>query len=158
MVLLDTASPRHEAVGEAGRLAQQQSSTVELYDCGMGQCLAPGWAEDAGLYGQYLALLHERRLEDLERLARPLRSCGIAVTTVAEQHAPLAEAIIEHIAQAMPDVIVKDRASQRADSAGWQVQTDSILERHARCPVVLVGEVREGENSILRVKLQEDCP
>ena len=158
MVLLDTASPRHEAIEEAARLAQQQCSTVELYDCGMGQYLAPGWAEDTALYGQYLALLHERRLEDLERLARPLRSCGIAVTTVAEEHAPLAEAIVEHIAQAMPDVIVKDSASLRADSAGWQVQTDSILKRYARCPVVLVGEAQLGENPRLGVMLQEDCP
>ena len=148
MVLLDITAPRQEAVQAAVRLAQQEPATVELYDCGLGGAfLAPGWADADDLKFQYRALLRERRLADLERLARPLRSCGLDVTTVSEDNSPLDTAIARHIEHMAPDVIVKDGASARADSGGWQVQTDVILKRHARCAVLLVGEARLDENA-----------
>jgi response regulator RpfG family c-di-GMP phosphodiesterase len=76
---------------------------------------------------------------------------------MAEDALPRAEAIAVHLAQAMPDVIVKDCASQRADGAGWLVQTDRILRRHARCPVLLVGDAGVDGNKAVGVMLQEDC-
>lgn len=146
LVLLDIASPLQAAVTAAARLAREKPATVELYDCGPAQYLAPGWADGSVATLQYRAMLRERRLQDLERLARPLRSSGIEVTTVSEECSPLGAAIAQHIEAAAPDVIVRDRRAERCDEASWQAETDGILKRHARCPILLVGANRADDN------------
>jgi hypothetical protein len=141
LVLLDTMAPSAAAVHEAARLAQDDAANVELYDCGAGVPLPPGWAESQDAEQAYRALVHDRRLDDLERLARPLRSRGIPVTTCAEEHTPLDEAITLHLEQAAPDLILIDEVRQ-GGVAAWRTQADGVLRRHARCPVLQVDACR----------------
>ena len=115
LVLLDSTVPRQAAVREAARLAQQ----------------------DADAADNYRALLRERRISDLERLARPLRSRGIDVTVCVELLVPLDDAIARHLAQTTPDLIVIDDAPVAAATV-WRKQVDGALLRHARCPVIRV--------------------
>jgi nucleotide-binding universal stress UspA family protein len=141
LVLLDALSPCAAAVREAARLAQRDAARLELYDCGVGPQLPPGWADPDDAAEVYRALLHDRRLEDLERLARPLRSRGIEVTTCAEECAPLEDAIARHLAQAAPDLILIENPGDGGPSP-WRALAEGALRRHARCPVLQVDAPR----------------
>ena len=147
LVLVDVRTPRCAAVHEAARLAHEDAARVELYDCGGTEALPPGWASEDSLDLEYRALVYARRLTDLEYLARPLRSRGIDVTTIAEEGQPLDEAIVQHVLLAEPDLIVMDGPCGAADEAWWQKRPGAILRRHARCPVLLVGENRLADNA-----------
>ena len=137
LVLLDSTVPRQAAVLEAARLAQQDAASLELYDYGLDPQMPHGWTEAVDAADNYRALLRERRISDLERLARPLRSRGIDVTVCVELLVPLDDAIARHLAQTTPDLIVIDDAPVAAATV-WRKQVDGALLRHARCPVIRV--------------------
>jgi nucleotide-binding universal stress UspA family protein len=148
LVVLDLTAPQQAAVAAAARVAREGPTRVELYDCGAREPLPLSWAGGTDVLQEYRALLQERSLADLERLARPLRAGGIDVTTYAEEGGPLEDAIARHLAQAAPDLIFKDRAGASADAGSWPVRTDGILRRHATCPVVLVGDEPQADNGL----------
>lgn len=143
LVLLDSMAPHRVALPELLRLAPQERAEVELYDCGVDPPLPAGWTQAEDAAALYQRLLRERRQQDLERLAQPLRDRGIAVATAACGGRPLAEAIARHIERTAPDLVVID------DSAGggpapWRAQAEGALSRHARCPVLAVDEATFG--------------
>jgi len=138
LVLVNTAASRQLALSAAVELAQQDAANLELYDCGLPTLLPLGWAGDGDMVRQYHALMQTRRLADLEALADPLRSRGLQVSTVAEPDALLEAALVLHLLESKPDLIITEEDA-RHDAASWQSQADGIVRRHACCPVVLVG-------------------
>jgi nucleotide-binding universal stress UspA family protein len=145
LVLLDALSPCAAALREAALLAQRDAASLELYDCGVDPQLPPGWAEPDDAAEVYRALLHDRRLDDLERLARPLRSRGIQVSTCVEERAPLEDAIVSHLAQAAPDLILIEGRSDGGPSP-WRTRAEGALRRHGRCPVLRVDAPRRSDD------------
>jgi hypothetical protein len=145
LVLLDGLSPYTAAVREAALLAQREAASLELYDCGVDQQLPPGWAEPDDAAEVYRALLHDRRLDDLERLARPLRARGIVVTACAEERVPLEDAIGSHLAQAAPDLILIEGQRDGGPSP-WRTLVEGVLRLHARCPVLRVDAPRRSDD------------
>ena len=137
LVLLDSTVPRQAAVREAARLAQQDAASLELYDYSIDPQMPHGWTEAVDAADNYRALLRERRISDLEQLARPLRSRGIDATICVELLVPLDAAIANHLEQTSPDLIVIDDAPLAAATL-WRTQVDGALLRHARCPVMRV--------------------
>ena len=119
-------------------LAQQDPAKLELYDCCLLTLLPLGWAGDTESVRQYHALMQTRRLADLQALADPLRSRGLQVSTVADPGAVLEAALVLHLLESPPDLIITEEGA-RHDATSWQCQIDGIVRRHARCPVVLVG-------------------
>lgn len=136
--MVDNSALRHGVREAVLQLAAQGPVRLELYDCGITQSMPSSWAGGSEA-DTYRALLYARRAAELEREALALRARGIAVVTLVEQHTPLEEAVARRIRASAPDLIVKERAGDRDDERSWHVQTDLILTRHARCPVVLVA-------------------
>lgn len=149
LLLLDAAASRQQTLATVQRLAESQEAEVELYDCSVQTFMPPSWTEEAGARETYLELLRERRLWDLERLALPLRRQGLAVVAVAETRTPLSDAVEQHLRDSAPDLIVKDAGPKSAPADSWHVQTERILARHERCPVVLVERPDDAENELL---------
>lgn len=138
LVMVDPAAPLQPALEKAVPLALQAGAHVEIYACEVADAIPSGWAEQSQVL-TLLGLKHRRRLDDLERLARPLRCLGLSVSTVDECGDPIESAIARYLSSTLPDLIIKE--TQDGERAGsWHRCTDRVLEQHAPCPVFIVRE------------------
>jgi nucleotide-binding universal stress UspA family protein len=137
LVMVDPAAPMQPALERAVPMALEAGARLEIYACDVADAIPPGWAEQSQAL-QLRVLMHQRRLQDLERLARPLRCLGLAVSTVDECGDPIEPAIAQHLSNASPDLIIKESPG-RAQARSWHHCTDRVLAQHAPCPVFIVG-------------------
>ena len=105
LVVVDPAAHDHPSLARAVRLAERHGCALELYVCDVESDIPDCWA--GGIRAnEYRGLLRERRLEELEALARPLRERGLTVVTRSEWHKPLEDAILRHLNETHPDLAV----------------------------------------------------
>jgi universal stress protein E len=148
LVMLDIGAPRHPAVAEAARLAAREGAELQLYHCGETQELCPGWADTAEASGVYRQLLQRRHLDDLQRLAAPLREEGLTVSVAAVRGPATDDAIRSHLQYSAPDLIIKDAGDPARTPRDWHQRTDELLLRHALCPFLLIGAASSAVGSL----------
>lgn len=83
LVVVDPAVHAQPALEKAARLALRCAARLELYVCDVEQDLPESWA-DGGRSDEFRDLKRRRLLEELERLAAPLRERGLAVDCLCE--------------------------------------------------------------------------
>ncbi|MEO8307358.1 MAG: universal stress protein [Pseudomonadota bacterium] len=137
LVVVDPTATTHPCIQKAMRIARATASTVELYVCEAELNLPESWAGESRLT-EYWQITRQRQLEELNRLAAPLRAAGIEVETVCERHPPLEEGIGRHIVHSRPDLVVKDAHSHPVQSRNYSGHTDWTLVRQSPAPVLLV--------------------
>lgn len=136
LVVVDPAARTHPALEKAARLAANCGGSLELCLFDEAQSPPESWA--GGSRGnEYRELMRRRYLEELELLASPLRSRGIAVTTVSEWHAPHYEGIGHHVIRTMPDLVVKETHPLGAVPSAFS-RSDWLLIRNLPVPLLLV--------------------
>lgn len=136
LVVVDPTAYTHPVLEKAARLAANCGSSLELYICDEGQSPPESWAGESRK-GEYRELMRKRHLQDLERLASPLRAQGLAVTTASEWHAPLHEGIGHHVIRTMPDLVIKETHPHGAMPSTFS-RTDWLLIRQLPVALLLV--------------------
>ncbi len=142
VAIKDPRARRFPALTKAGQIARALDAEVCLFH---GMC-EPIYLDGVSLNGQSLAQLAAKVSaacrQDLDRLAKPLRSRGLEVTTAAEWDNPAHEAIIRAAGHFEADLIVAE-AHQTAHRAPWLLQfTDWELLRNSTVPVLLVKSAK----------------
>lgn len=131
------SSRTQRALAKAAQLAQAAGARLELY-----HAISEPLYTDPALFGPKTLIQHETEiraghLERLERLARPLRERGLAVSCSATWDFPAADAIVRHAAAKRSDLIVVD--SRGSHAGRWFLRfTDWELLRLSPIPVLLV--------------------
>src|SRR5690606_24833964 len=130
----DPTAERHPAVDKAARLAQAFGAKLELFACDtrasrearLARRLRDG-SED--VFSVDLAPL-------LERIAAPLRNCGLDVSTQTECGDPLHEILIDRTRRSTAELVVKDTHHHSLARRTFLTNTDWSLIRH--CPALLL--------------------
>ena len=86
LVVVDPAAHQQRALEKAVQLALHCAGRLALYVCDVEQDLPESWAGD-GRASEYLELKRRRLIDELERLAAPLRERGLAVECLYEWQA-----------------------------------------------------------------------
>jgi nucleotide-binding universal stress UspA family protein len=86
LVVVDPAAHQQRALEKAAQLALRCAARLALYVCDVEQELPESWA-GGGRASEYLELKRRQLLDELERLAAPLRERGLAVECLCEWQA-----------------------------------------------------------------------
>ena len=141
LVIVDPTAQQHPCIEKAARIAASCGATLELFVCDVEPELPDNWA-GGNKTAEYRDLLRRRRLEELQRLATPLRQQGLSVTTASEWHAPLEEGIGQHAIRARADLVVKDTHRHAATPRVTLTQTDWNLIRQMAAPILMARPAR----------------
>jgi universal stress protein E len=137
MVVIDPTQREQPALEKAVRIAASYRSSLELYICDVEQDIPESWV-GGSRSDEYREILRRRLLEDLERLAEPLRARGLDVRTACEWHAPLEQGIGHHVIRTQPDLVVKETHWHAAMPRVTLTRTDWNLIRQVPAPLLLV--------------------
>ncbi len=137
LVVVDPTATSHPSIDKAARIATRSGARIELYLCD--DDLGPAESRVGGSDPlQYRGLRRQRFVEELERLAQPLRAAGLAVTTCCEWHAPFEQGIGYRALRVNPDLVIKDTHRHAALPRSATSHTDWLLIRHLAAPLLLV--------------------
>ncbi len=106
LVVIDPASLEQPALDKAARMAARGDAALELHVCDVDEGIAESWTGGAHMQ-EYRALREQRQLQELERLAAPLRARGLRVECSWQWHAPLELGIGHHVIRTHSDLVVK---------------------------------------------------
>jgi universal stress protein E len=137
MVVIDPTRSEQPALEKAARIATSYGSHLELYICDVEQDIPESWI-GGSRSEEYREILRRRLLEDLERLAEPLRAQGLEVRTACEWHAPHEQGIGHHAIRTQPDLVVKETHWHAAMPRVTLTRTDWNLIRQVPAPLLLV--------------------
>ncbi|MEO8313862.1 MAG: universal stress protein [Pseudomonadota bacterium] len=104
LVVVDPAAAAHPCIDKAMHMAPT-GSTVELYARDAELNLSESWAGESRV-AEYKEIQRQRQLQELERLAAPLRLAGLRVETTCERGRPLEDGIRQHIIRTRPDLVI----------------------------------------------------
>lgn len=107
LVIIDPEQAQHACLDRAAQLARPTGALIDLYTCDWSEGLPSDWVGSLTLQ-QYRALVREERQQWLEQLAQPLRSSGLTVTTHADSHANVEQALLSHIVASKPTAVLDD--------------------------------------------------
>ncbi|HVY79590.1 MAG TPA: universal stress protein [Steroidobacteraceae bacterium] len=136
MVVIDPTALSHACLEKAGRIALAFGGSIEIFSCIPPADLPEAWAGGTTL-AAYRGVLRERQMHALERLAKPLRAHGVAVTVDCVCTARVPEAIVEHAIRCKADLVVKNVAVQPSPAPRAASQLDWLLIRAMPVPLLL---------------------
>lgn len=139
MVVVDPTAHAQPALRKALRIAAGCRSSLELYVCDTQQNIPESWAGGARA-DEYREMMRRRLLEELNRLAEPIKAQGLQVNTVCEWHALLEQGIGHHVIRSRPDLVVKDTHRHEVMAHAMLVRTDWTLIRQVPAPLLLVRD------------------
>jgi universal stress protein E len=126
------------ALQKAAQLARKSGAALELFhDLDMPLFADTSGAEPGGFRNEAREL-RARALEQLERLAKPLRKQGLKVMTTAVWDYPAYEAIVRRAAVTRADLIVAECRPGKHPAPFLLRLTDWELLRYSPIPVLLV--------------------
>jgi universal stress protein E len=137
LVVIDPTASEQPALEKAARIAASCRGSLELYVCDVEQDIPESWV-GGSRSAEYREILRQRLLQDLGRLAGPLRARGLDVTTVCEWHAPVEEGIGHHVIRTQPGLVVKETHWHASMPRVTSTRTDWNLIRHLPVPLLLV--------------------
>lgn len=140
LVIVDPTIDNSAAVAKAARLAQAAGAAVELHVCDFSPDLDAARYLDMPTLTIAVEPVAARHQLHLDRLAKPLLAAGLAVRTSVDFHNPLHEGIVQKVASAAPDLVVKDSHYHGALHRSLFTNTDWHLIRDCPAPLLLAKQ------------------
>lgn len=138
LCVVDPTTSVQPAVHRAAWLAQQVGAELELFICFYNEYLSGERFFDAPSLKNARADVVERNKSYLEKLAEPLRSVGLKVTTNVVWDHPLYEGIVRYAVSSDADLVFKDTHHHSAMERALLTNTDWNLIRTCPLPLWLV--------------------
>ena len=140
-ILVGVAPDRRQsfAVEKAARIAAGCGATVELYLAEGRQRIPESWAGGTTTL-QYHQLMAERRLEELNQLADPLRKSGIQVTCRTNWNSKQTETLSRHALRTEPDLVIVELPRPTIAPRTRIIRYDWTLMRELAAPLLMVHE------------------
>jgi len=138
LVIIDPTAREHPALARAHWYAGLSGASVELFICDYDQYLAGERFFDSKSLQKARVGLLDRRRQDLDKLAKPLRDDGIDVTVDVRWDHPLHEGLARKISEAKPDLVFKDTHFHSALKRSIFSNTDWNLIRDCSAQLWLV--------------------
>ena len=130
---------RSAAVEKAARIAFGCGAAIELYLAEGRQRIPDSWAGGTTTL-QYHELMAERRLEELNRLADPLRKAGIQVTCHSTWQSRQTETLSRHALRMAPDLVIVELPGPTLAPRTRVIRYDWTLMREIAAPLLMVHE------------------
>jgi universal stress protein E len=140
----DIEHPPRALLTKAARIAHRFNAKLDLLHVIALPYILPGdtggseFAKDAEI---------ERQLAKLERMARRLEKTGIKVSCSVVWDYPAADAIVRHVMQTKPDVVIAESHHHSKVSRWFVTHTDWELIRSCPCPLWLVKTPRLADDA-----------
>jgi universal stress protein E len=136
LVIVDPTTGKHPAVDKAALLAQKLGSRLELYICDTKASRQVRLAAQASKRADEPLLVNLKAL--LEDLAKPIRACGVDVTTEVQCADPLHAALIDRARRTTADLVLKETHHHSLLQRTLLTNTDWELIRACPVPLLLV--------------------
>lgn len=135
-VVVDPQQKAHPALQKAAKLAAQSGARLTLLNTFV---LPQPMADVARISAREIvkAALSDRRRQ-LEKIAAGVRRRGLKVTCVVEWDYPQHEAVVRHVLETRPDLLVAETAHHSRIARWILSNTDWELIRSCPCPLWLV--------------------
>ena len=145
VAIKDTSAEKPAAVVKAAQLARGLGAQLELFHAIDTPVYIYPLSQPDRNTKQMQKRSQARSLEDLDRIADPIRRPGLKVSTAAEWDYPSYEAIIRRAQRIRADLIVAERHPRRHVAPGLLHVADWELLRLSPLPVLLVKRPRPYE-------------
>ncbi|MBT8098703.1 MAG: universal stress protein [Gammaproteobacteria bacterium] len=136
--IVDPTVKEQPALHRAAWLAKRTGAALELFVCYYNEYLSGDRLFDAPSLEKARKEVIENQRQHLEKLAEPLRSDGIKVSTAAAWDHPLYEGIVRHVGDSGCDIVFKDTHHHSAVARALLSNTDWNLIRTCPAPLWLV--------------------
>jgi universal stress protein E len=140
----DIEHPPRALLTKAARIAQQFNGKLELLHVIAVPYVLPG---DLGGVEVTKEAEIDRQQAKLERMAKRLRNAGVKVTCTVVWDYPAADAIVRHVMQTKPDVVLAESHHHSKVSRWFVTHTDWELIRTCPCPLWLVKTPRLADSA-----------
>ncbi len=105
LIVIDPELIDHPCIDRGAELAHRMDAALDLYTCDVDAGVPQSWVGAMSAF-QYGSMVREQRLRLLERLAEPLRSQGLSVSTHSDWHPSLEDGILRHIVATKPWMVL----------------------------------------------------
>lgn len=136
LVIVDPTAAEHPAVAKGALLAEKFDARLELFACETKASREARLAEHVRKNAEAPFFVDLKPM--LERLAAPLRTRGVDVTTETDTADPLHEALLDRAKRTTAELIVKDTHHHTLAQRTFLTNTDWQLIRGCSVPLLLV--------------------
>lgn len=145
LVVVDPTAQTQPALARAAWLAEQAGARIELFVCDYDPYLAGERFFDTDALEKARTGLIQKRHQMLNKLAKPLRERGLGTAIDVTWDHPLHDGITRKVAEARPDLVVKDTHYHPAIRRSIFSNTDWHLIRRCPTPLMLVKSTSRPE-------------